>query len=192
MWSLHWADCIQKSDPSLDFFWDDTCLVWYLALLFPSTLYKSKYLNKFKPIYDAFWEPYKPKCHFYIGFCLIFWWIPFNFAFITLAPINVCLWQTYHLYYKWVNYIDAMFVFNLVLLFSGSLFFWSEYNSFEQLNNWATITLYGQIYSSFFIVLGFPVILVFIYHVIVRFHRLQKLTKQHLKKSQAFMTKMHT
>lgn len=52
-------------------------LVFYIislpfVLLFPSFLYRNRYLSKFKPIYDAFWDPYKPKHRFYLGFRLIF------------------------------------------------------------------------------------------------------------------------
>ena len=60
-----------------------------ILLLFPSALYKNKYLSKFKPIYDAFWDSYKPSCRFYLGFRLMFRWIPFNLAFVVQTPINV-------------------------------------------------------------------------------------------------------
>ena len=78
-----------------------------------------------------------------------------------------------------------------MLLFSGSIFFWSEYNSLDQLNQDA-ITLYGLIYSSVFIDLGFLMMLaIFIYHIYMRFPRLQELTQQHWKKSQALIIKIH-
>lgn len=174
-----------------------------ILLLFPSALYKNRYLSKFKPIYDAFWDSYKPNCRFYLGFRLMFRWIPFNLAFIMQTPVNVFV-TTFFLILllalqftiqpfqnKWVNYIDTMFLFNLVLLFSGSTFFWSEYNSLEQLNQDA-ITLYGLIYSSIFIALGFLMMLaIFIYHIMVRFPRLQEFTEQHLKESQALIMKIY-
>ena len=92
-----------KSDPSLDFFGVKHTSFGALAyliiilyviplpilLLFPSALYKNRYLSKFKPIYDAFWDPYKPNCRFYLGFRLILRWIPFNLAFTAEAPISV-------------------------------------------------------------------------------------------------------
>ena len=175
-----------------------------ILLLFPSVLYKNKYLSKFKPIYDAFWDSFKPRCRFYLGLRLMFRWIPFNLAYNTnvRTPVNVfvtnlSLLLLLALQYsiqpfqnKWVNYIDTMFLLNLVLLFSGSIFFWSEYNSLLQMNRDA-ITLYAHIYSSFLITLGFLMMLaIIIYHIFVRFPWLLELTKKHLKKSQTLIMKI--
>ena len=73
------------SDPSLDYFGARHGILGFLAyliillyaiplptlLLFPSVLYKSRYFSKFKPIYDAFWDPFKPNYRFFLGFRLI-------------------------------------------------------------------------------------------------------------------------
>lgn len=91
------------SDPSFDYFGSRHGILGFLSyviillyviplpilLLFPSVLYKSRYFSKFKPIYDTFWDPYKPNFWFYLGFRLIFRWIPFSLASNVRAPINV-------------------------------------------------------------------------------------------------------
>ena len=195
--TLDGSDHVQwVSDPSLDYFGAKHGVLGLLAyliiflyviplpilLLFPSVLYKSRYFSKFKPIYDAFWDPYKPKCRFYLGFRLMLRWIPFILATNVRAPINVFVTDILLILLTvlqisiqpfqnvWVNYIDTIFLLNLVLLFSGSLFFWSEYNSADR----DALFHYAQAYSSIIIVLGFLIMLaILIYHVIVRFPRLK-------------------
>ena len=184
------------SDPSLDYFGARHGILGFLAylvillyviplpilLLFPSVLYKSRYFSKFKPIYDAFWDPFKPNYRFYLGFRLILRWIPFALATNVRAPVNVFITNILLVLLtslqisiqpfenKWVNYTDTIFILNLVLLFSGSLFFWSEYSSLDQ----DAITYYAHIYSSIIIVFGLLIILsLFVYHIVVRFPRLK-------------------
>ena len=74
------------SDPTLTYFGKEHGFLGFLAflllvvyivplpffLMFPSLIYKSRYLSKFKPIYDAFWDPYQPRYRFYLGFRLYF------------------------------------------------------------------------------------------------------------------------
>ena len=173
-----------------------------ILLLFPSALYKSRYFSKFKPIYDAFWDPYKPRFRFYLGFRLIVRWIPFTLAIAVRPPFNVfgtnfllvllLAFQitTQPFRDKWVNYIDNIFVLNLVLLFSGSVYFWSEYG-LEQLNR-DDITEYAVNYSNVFIFLGFLIMLgIFVYHVIVRFPRLQELIGHCSKKTLNLLVKIY-
>ena len=59
-----------------------------MFLLFPSYLYRKKNLSKFKPIYDAFWHPFKPRYWFWIGMHLLFRWVLFILAFTIRSPIN--------------------------------------------------------------------------------------------------------
>ena len=189
------------SDPSLRYFGREHAILGLLAylilvvyiiplpllLLFPSALYRNRYLSKFKPIYDAFWDPYKPRYRFFLGFRLIFRWIPFALAITTRAPINIFVtnfllilllviqFTVQPFREKWSNFIDAVFLCNLVLLFLGAVFFWSEYKGADETDR-VRITHYGYIYSNIFIFLGFLVMLgIFIRHVIVRFPKLQKL-----------------
>ena len=197
------------SDPVLEYFGPEhgalgflayLLLVFYIIplpffLMFPSFLYRNRHLSKFKPIYDAFWDPYKPKYRFYLGFRLIFRWIPFALAIFVRSPINIFVTNFFLIVLvaiqvaiqpfreKWSNGVDAIFLYNLVLLFSGSTFFWSEYNGAAQ-NDRNLVTRLSLAYSSIFILLGFFVMLViFIYHIIVRFPKLQKLLGRCLNKS---------
>ena len=175
-------------------------LVFYLIplpffLLFPSFLYRNRHLSKFKPFYDAFWDPYKPNYRFYLGFRLIFRWIPFALAVFVRPPISIFVTNFLLIILvtiqiakqpfreKWRNTIDAIFLCNLVLLFSGSTFFWSEYNG-AILNNRNLVTRLSLAYSSIFIIFGFLVMLViFIYHIIVRYPKLHKILGRCLTKT---------
>ena len=172
-----------------------------ILLLFPSVLYKMKYLSKYKPIYDAFWDPYKPHLRCCLGLRLLFRWIPFGLALTVQAPTNIFITnflliiiltlQTNIQPYqnKWVNYIDSVFLLNLVLLFSGSLFFWSKYDSLEQLNR-NSVTTGALMYSSIFTTLGFlTMIVILIYHIIVRFPWLKKLAKYCWKRRLTLLVK---
>jgi hypothetical protein len=174
-------------------------LVFYIIplpffLMFPSFLYRNKYLSKFKPIYDAFWDPYKPKYRFYLGFRLIFRWIPFALAIFVRPPINIFVTNFFLIILvtvqvsiqpfreKWRNTIDLIFLVNLLFLFSGSTFFRAEYNGAAESHR-SLITLLSLAYNSILIIFGFFVMLIiFIYHIIVRFPKIQKLLGRCLNK----------
>ena len=189
------------SDPSIEYFGPEhgtlgflayLLLVFYIIplpffLLFPSFLYRNRHFSKFKPIYDAFWDSFKLKYRFYLGFRLIFRWIPFVLAVFVRPPISISVTNFFLIILvavhvaiqpfreKWRNIVDAIFLFNLLLLFSGSTFFWSEYNSAAQ-NNRSLVTSLSLAYSSILILFGFLVmLLIFFYHILVRFPKLRKL-----------------
>ena len=186
-----------RSDPSIRYFGKEHGTLGFIAyvllilyiiplpffLLFPSALYRSKYLGKFKPIYDAFWNPFKPQYRFFLGFRLIFRWIPFgvsmvqpptnifvtNFFLILLLAFQINL-QPFRS--KWLNRIDSFFVLNLSLLFSGSVYFWSEYNNNN--SNRSLTTRNSYIYSNIFIILVFLLMLAIVaHHFILRFPKLK-------------------
>ena len=196
-----------RGDPSLTYFGKEHAVPGVLAciivllyilplpflLLFPSVLYSNKYSGKYKPIYDAFWDPYKPRYRFFLGLRLMFRWIPFflvvtvrpptsifvtNFFLILLLLVQ-CTLQPYK--EKWQNYVDSAFLCNLILLLSGSVFFWSEFNSARSNADILRklITRHSLIYSNVLIVFGFfTIISIIFYHICIRFPQLQ----QHLKK----------
>ena len=60
-----------------------------LFLMFPSLAYRAPWLKKFKPYYDSFWNPFKPKYRFWLGFRLIFRWVPFGLVYFVPAPQNL-------------------------------------------------------------------------------------------------------
>ena len=103
-----------------------------------------------------------------------------NFFLIILVTVQIAK-QPFR--EEWRNIIDAIFLCNLVLLFSGSTFFWSEYNGAAQ-NDRNLVTLLSLAYSSIFILFGFLVMLViFIYHIIVRYPKLHKILGHCLNKT---------
>ena len=190
-----------RSDPSLQYFGSQHGVLGFLAylillvyiiplpffLLFPSALYRNRYLSKFKPIYDAFWDPFQLKCRFYLGFRLIFRWIPFLLAITVSPPTNLFITNFLLVLLlvlqislqpfrdKWRNNIDALFVLNLVLVFLGSIFFWSKYAGADQ-NDRRLITRDGLIYISIFIILSFLLMVsIVVYHLTIRFPRLNNI-----------------
>lgn len=106
-----------------------------IILLFPTLLYSNRCLKRYKPFYDALWNPFKPKFRFWLGLRLIFRWGPFivaSFApppmstFVTAFFLVVLLYvqlQFQPFQSKIVNTIDSLLLVNLVLLFIGSLYF---------------------------------------------------------------------
>ena len=106
-----------------------------LFLLFPSLVYGNKYLSRFKPFYDVFWHPFEPQFRFWLGLRLIFRWIPFALAYALHSPDNTFITNIFLLVLnsiqlilrpfvgKWRNALDAYFLLNLLILFSGSLYF---------------------------------------------------------------------
>ena len=190
-----------RSQPTIDYFGREHSvpgiiaflfMVFYiipfpLFLFFPSILYRNRYTNRFKPIFDTFWDPYKPQYRYFLGFRLIFLILPFFLATTVRPPLSLfitnfflilyllvhCLLQPYQ--EKWRNYIDASFVCNLVLVLSGSIYFWSEFNNSELEERRDQITLASRIYNCIFIILSFILIVgIIIYHVILKFPEKKK------------------
>ena len=186
------------SDPSIRYFGKEHGTLGFIAylilflyitplpffLLFPSALYRSKYLGKFKPIYDAFWDPFKPQYRFFLGFRLIFRWIPFAVASFVQPPTNIFITNFLLILLfafqinlqpfrsKWLNIIDSVFLLNLILLFLGSIYFWSEYN--DNNSNRSLTTLNSYIYSNIFIIVIFILMLaIVVHHLILRFPKLK-------------------
>ena len=108
--------------------------------LFPAFLYKSKFLKRYKPFYDAVWNPFKPRYRFWLGLRLIFRWIPLILASFSTPPTSTFVTAFFPIVLlflqlqlqpfqsKLVNGIDSLFLLNLILIFLGSLF----YNATEQ------------------------------------------------------------
>ena len=151
-------------------------------LLFPSLIFKSKYLRKLKPFYDAYWNPFEPKFRFWLGFRLIFRWIPYILTYIAPSPVNIFVTEFLLLAilfvqlaakpFKdwWVNTIDSFFIFLLVLMFSGSLYFEAELDSNNKDLMRRGATIYNQIATAiaFLLICGF-----FYYHLYIRFPKVK-------------------
>lgn len=110
-------------------------------LLFPKTLYSCplRRFQKLKPLYDSFWNPYKPEYRFWLAIRLFFRWPPFMLAYFAQAPLNVfvtvvllVLLLFFQLFLQpfqgsWRNFVDGYFLVNLIILLVGGLYFGAEY-----------------------------------------------------------------
>ena len=150
-------------------------------LLFPSLVFKSKYLRYLKPFYDAYWHPFEPKFRFWLGFRLIFRWIPYILTFVAPSPINIfvtdCLLLvllfvqvTVKPFKKWwVNTIDSFFIYLLIFMFTGTLYFAALDSGNEESLERGT-TIYNQILTvlAFLLMCG-----LFYYHLYIRFPKVK-------------------
>ena len=99
-----------------------------------------------------------------------------NFLLVLLLVLQLVM-QPFRA--KWKNIVDTMFLLNLVLLFLGSMYFWSTDSSLDR----SVVSQGGLAYSTTFIVLGFLLMLgIVAYLVILRFSKLQKIVGRLLNK----------
>ena len=162
-----------------------------LVLLFPTLLYKSAFLKKYKPIYDAFWNPFKPKLRLWLGVRLIFRWIPFLMAnffapptstFVTSVFLVALLFiqmQLRPFQVSWNNTIDSLFLLNLILLFLGSLFFSNSGSTDLQVQQASYSNANYTTVLVNFAYIGISVL--FTYHLLSRFPKLKLCLRKCLK-----------
>ena len=110
-------------------------LPFSIALLLPPLILRTKLSIMLKPLLDAFWNPFKPTFRFWLGFRAILRIIPFLFAVFTPYPTNCFLLIIFIAILlvlhercqpfegKWQNILDEFFMFNLLLLSAGGVFF---------------------------------------------------------------------
>ena len=154
--------------------------------LFPAFLYKSKFLKRYKPFYDAVWNPFKPRYRFWLGLRLIFRWIPLILAsfstpptstFVTAFFLIVLLFlqlQLQPFQSKLVNGIDSLFLLNLILIFLGSLFYnATEQNDLRQQQ--ITIMNRATIFTTTFQIIAYiGIFILFIFSLFVRFPKMKE------------------
>lgn len=151
-----------------------------LLFLFPKFLYSSRFTNKFKPIYDAFWNPFKPNIRFWLSIRAMLLFIPFGLALFGSYPTNVLgmvvfvplVWFIHERIAPfvgyWQNAFDSFFLLNLMILFIGNIFY-ERYRD-EQFNypEAYAVLVYTLVCSAY---LAFLIILVI--HVFIRFPNLK-------------------
>ena len=155
-----------------------------LLFLAPTLLYSNKYLKKYKPIYDAFWNPFKPRFRFWLGLRLIFRWVPFIIASFTTPPTSTFVTgfmlvlllflqlQLQPFKSEWVNAIDSLFLLNLSLLFLGSLFYTATVGDGQRTRQ-ISVMHRATSYTTALVILAYLAITaVFVYRVCVRFPKL--------------------
>ncbi len=165
-----------------------------LLLLFPSTLYRVRFLRKLKPFYDAFWDPFEPNLRFWLGLRLIIRWIPFALFFLQPTPqslfgtaIILAVLQYFQLLLKpfkgfWRNVLDGYFLLNLIVLFLSSLFFRAiaeleTVGDGEDARKSATNVSIALVALAY---LGFAVIV--LYHIVIRYPKLEESLKRLLSR----------
>lgn len=154
-----------------------------ILLLFPTWLYRIPKLKNLKPIYDAFWDPFKPRYRFWLGFRLMFRWLPLVMFYLVPFPVDtfvtgmallllLCT-QIWLQPFKgtWRNMVDNLFTLNLVVLFFGAIFF--EAN--KDLVGTDRSESQGTAFTTFFVILAYlGFVGVLAYHIIIRYRTLRE------------------
>ena len=106
-----------------------------ILFLFPKFLYSSRFTNKFKPLYDAFWNPFKPQFRFWLSMRAMLRFVPFGLALFSSYPTNALLmvifisilWFVHERIAPfvgyWQNAFDSFFMLNLIILFIGNIYY---------------------------------------------------------------------
>ena len=153
-------------------------LPFSIALLLPPLILRTRFNIMLKPLLDAFWNPFKPKFRFWLGFRAILRIIPFFFAVLISPPYNsfwliifLAALLLFHGFFqpfegKWQNFFDEFFLLNLLLLAVGTVFFRSASpNSPTPLNGCAHIA-----FVSILLVLAYLVFLIIVaLHINIHF-----------------------
>ena len=175
-------------------------LVFYIIpapffLIFPSCAFKLRRLQQLKPIYDAFWAPFKPQFRFWIGLRLLLRFIPFCFAYFLSHPLSVMMLGIFLiiLLFSQVmiwpfkgtaqNAFDIMFICNILIMCLGALFF-AIYTTFAEGYRFESALIQYEQYVYFGVTvfvgyIGF--ILILIWHLMLRFPTLKSAMKKFLR-----------
>ena len=157
-----------------------------IFLLSPARLYRTRRLSQFKPFYDAFWNPFKPKLRFWLGLRLLLRLLGFLFVILIqngstrVFLINLVLFLLLLVQIavtpfegKWQNVSDLFFLSNLIFLFLGVQFFNTK--AIEINNGIITQFMIHVIYSSSVIALAYVAMCaIVIYHVFLKWPNLTK------------------
>ena len=159
-------------------------LVYILPLpilfLFPKPLYSWRYTCKFKPIYDAFWNPFKPKFRFWLGVRALLRFVPFLLSLYVQYPKNIlCMaiftgivWFVQErispMEGYWQNSFDSFFLLNLILLLVGNIYFEPLQDEFKQYPIGYKVFVYVLLCSAYIALLA-----ILIVHVFIRFPKLK-------------------
>ena len=166
------------------------------VLLFPAKVYRLKYLQKLKPIYDVIWAPFKPRYRFWLGFRLLFRAVPFTLACLhVIHPLHLFILVgllSSLLYVQLVlkpfqgmarNIFDSSLILNSIFLFLGTLFYSSIINSNPDEETRQKTLQHQSYYTCVFIIAAYLEFLaVFIYHLVMRFSRLRRAKQMLLSK----------
>lgn len=164
-----------------------------IILLFPTVLYKSKWLRRYKPIYDAFWYPLKSQYRPWLGVRLLFRWVVFAAVFFYTPPTStfMCAFfllillflqmQLQPFHSQMTNVVDSAFILSLLFLFLGSLFYnATDDDGIKQQENWKGATGYSL---TFILITYLGIGAVFLYHLYSQFPKIRGFILKYVAKS---------
>ena len=172
-------------------------LVFYIipapfVLIFPSLAFKLGPLQRLKPIYDAFWAPFKPRYRFWVGLRLILRVIPFFFVGLIPHPLNVFLLALFLIVLLYIqsiawpfegnvkNAFDIFFICNLLVTVVGSLYFTIDNFEGEDISRHDA----QYIFICVIVSIAYAVIaVIFVWHVFLRFPSLKNIRKRFRSRS---------
>ena len=149
-----------------------------LFLLFPSALYKLKFLKRGKPIYDALYAPFKDKYRFWLGVKLLVLYIVHTLARVLVVRYSVFLntlillltvhIQTSIMPYKkyWQNILDSYFIVIVVFVIFAITSF---------LNSFSSSLAVRMLYSVITVVFPFIIwVATILFHIHLQFPKIQE------------------
>ena len=172
------------------------------VLIFPSIAFRLGPIQKLKPIYDAFWAPFKPRYRFWVGLRLLLRVIPFLFAAVAPHPLNILLLGQFLLALLYIQVIvwpfegrvknaaDIFFIGNLLTIVMGTLFY-----SVDAYDGKGYVARHDAqfIYFCIVVFVAYAVITaIFMWHVILRFPTLRNVPRTLLKRYRMKRSKSKT
>ena len=121
----------------------------------PRITYKIRFFNKFQPLLDVFWAPFKPKYRWWLSFRLFLRWVsvivanfvptPYNILSVSILLALLLFVQSQIKPFRghWQNVLDEVLVLNLILLLSG-YFYFANFHSIES-TSFKGIQVYGAV-----------------------------------------------
>ena len=153
------------------------------VLIFPSLAFRLGPIQKLKPIYDAFWAPFKTRYRFWVGLRLLLRVIPFLFAAVVPHPLNILLLGVFLIGLLYLQVIvlpfkgavenasDIFFLCTLLIIVMGTLYFTIDA---YQGDGYISTRNVQYIFFGIIIFLVYMVIaIIFMWHVILRFPSLR-------------------
>ena len=171
-------------------------LVFYIipapfVLIFPSLAFKLGPMQKLKPIYDAFWAPFKPRYRFWVGLRLLLRVIPFFLVAFAPRPLNIFLLALFLVALLYIqllawpfessvkNASDIFFLLNLHIIVVGTLYFTIDNFQGEDISRHDAQYIFVCITISIAYVV---IAVIFFWHVILRFPSLKNIPSKLLQR----------
>ena len=159
-------------------------------LILPAVALKIRFVTRFKPVYDAFWAPFKTRYRFWVGLRLLLRGFPFVFAYFAFHPLNLLLLGIFLVVLLLVqlllmpfdgfarNAFDAFFLSNILGMTLGALYFAIERNYDNNGQYKYSNTHVEFIFFAVAVLLAYVAfVAIVLWHIILRFPSLKTLPK---------------